>query len=73
MNPKQVTVIYYFCGKKGCVCEVLGEKEEHQQSGGQDCVQPFPSLYPCWSEDLVHAVQDRVGPGHIVLGDTKPA
>lgn len=55
MNPKQVTVIYYFCGKKGGVHEVLGEKEEHQQSGGQDCVQPFPLFHPCQREELVHA------------------
>ena len=71
MNPKQVTVIYYFCGKKGGVHEVLGEKEEHQQSGGQDCVQPFP-LFLARVKILCMLVQDRAGLGQIVLCNTKP-
>ena len=72
MNPRQVTALYYFSGKKGGVCEASGKKEEHQQWGGPDCLQPFPLLYPCWSEDLVRTVQDRAGLGQVFSGDTKP-
>lgn len=63
MNPNQVTAIYYFCVKERGVHEVLGEKQEHQQSG-QDRVQPFPLPHPRSSEDLV---QDRAGLGCAVF------